>query len=44
MNDESLLTGDTSGTLTIWAPNENQSGQIEFVVKEVRGHEVIKDL
>jgi hypothetical protein len=38
--DHSLLTGDTNGALTIWAPLESESGTLEFVVKEVRGHEV----
>ncbi|CAG2109261.1 unnamed protein product [Medioppia subpectinata] len=37
--DHSLLTGDTTGTLTIWAPLEDENGILEFVVKEVKGHE-----
>ncbi|XP_054159536.1 echinoderm microtubule-associated protein-like CG42247 [Oppia nitens] len=37
--DHSLLSGDTTGTLTIWAPVEDDNGLLEFVVKEVKGHE-----
>jgi hypothetical protein len=34
------LSGDTNGALTIWAPLENESGTLEFVMKEIRGHDV----
>jgi hypothetical protein len=34
------LTGDTNGTLTILAPIESENGILEFVTKEIRGHEV----
>lgn len=38
--DDSLLTGDSTGTLTIWAPIEDDHGELDFVVKEFKGHEV----
>lgn len=40
LNDNSLLTGDSTGNLTVWAPFEiNQI--LEFAIREVKGHEVI---
>lgn len=38
LSDNSLLTGDTSGKLTIWAPFQ-LGDKLEFAIKEVQGHE-----
>lgn len=38
LNDNSLLTGDSSGNLTVWAPFES-GNNIEFAIKEIKGHE-----
>ena len=39
LGDNSLLTGDSDGNLTIWAPFE-VNNVLEFAIKEVKGHEV----
>lgn len=41
LHDNSLLTGDSIGNLTIWAPFEIDH-ILEFAIKEVKGHEVWK--
>ncbi|OTF68985.1 hypothetical protein BLA29_008266, partial [Euroglyphus maynei] len=38
LQDNSLLTGDSQGNLTIWAPFEVDK-VLEFAIKEVKGHE-----
>lgn len=38
LSDNSLLTGDTGGKLTIWAPFQ-LGERLEFAIKEVQGHE-----
>ncbi|KAJ6221100.1 hypothetical protein RDWZM_006912 [Blomia tropicalis] len=38
LGDNSLLTGDSDGNLTIWAPFE-VNHVLEFAIKEVKGHE-----
>nr|XP_027204131.1 echinoderm microtubule-associated protein-like 1 [Dermatophagoides pteronyssinus] len=38
LHDNSLLTGDSQGNLTIWAPYEVDK-VLEFAIKEVKGHE-----
>lgn len=40
LDDESLLTGDATGTLMVWAPSQGDDASVQFIQTEFKGHQV----